>query len=98
MTGVTGVSLENQAKSAHTLSIEHRKRASITGVADVCSFHETEIILKIDTGLMYLTGDGLHVAKLLLEEGRLDVDGQIDSVVYETPRKQVRRLWKWFHK
>ncbi len=88
------------AKSSHTMSIDRRKTASISGVADVLSFHETEIALKIDSGLMYIAGSSLHISKLLLEEGRLDVDGHIDSIVYETPRKSAKRLFyrKWFGK
>ena len=87
----------NTVRSAHTLAIDRRRRASVTGVTDVCSFHETEVVLKIDTGVMILTGDGLHVAKLLLEEGRLEVDGHIDGVIYESPKSAARRLipWKW---
>ena len=62
---------ESAARSAHTLAIDRRRRASVTGVTDVCSFHETEVVLKIDSGMMILTGQGLHIAKLLLEDGRL---------------------------
>lgn len=84
-------------KTNHTLSIDHRRHTSITGVSDVCSFHETEIVLKIDSGLMILTGQNLHIAKLLLEEGRLDVDGHVDGVNYETPKVSVKKLLfgKW---
>ena len=82
-------------RSSHTLSLDRRRHAAVTGVADVLSFHETEIVLKIDTGLMILSGQGLHIAKLLLEEGRLDVDGQVDSVVYETPRKPLKAFAFW---
>lgn len=84
----------------HTLQIDRRRHAGISGVTDVLSFHETEIALKIDSGMMYITGDGLHIARLLLEDGRLEVDGHIDSVVYETPKKPARRIfnWKWARK
>lgn len=87
-------------KTNHVLNVDRRRHASITGVTDVCSFHETEVVLKIDSGLMILSGEGMHIAKLVLEDGRLDVDGHIDSIVYETPRKQVKRLfsWKWHKK
>ena len=79
---------EGAARSAHTLAI------------DVCSFHETEVVLKIDSGVMILTGQGLHIAKLLLEDGRLEVDGHIDGVIYETPKAAAKRAfsWKWLKK
>lgn len=51
------------ARSVHTLAIDKRRHAAITGVTDVCSFHETEVVLKIDSGVMILTGDSLHIAQ-----------------------------------
>lgn len=88
------------ARSVHTLSIDKRRHAAITGVTDVCSFHETEVVLKIDSGVMILTGDSLHIAKLLLEDGRLEVDGHIDGIIYESPKTAARRAfaWKWLKK
>lgn len=87
-------------RTNHTLALDRRRHAAITGVTDVCSFHENEIVLKLDSGLMILTGDGLHIARLLLEEGKLDIDGHVDSIVYEALKKPVRQLlpWKWHKK
>lgn len=79
----------------HTVQMERRRHAAITGVTDVCSFHETEIVLKVDTGLMVLTGESLHIGKLLLDDGKLDVEGQIDGIVYEKPKLTKRRLLFW---
>lgn len=39
-------------------------------------------------GRLTLTGSGLHVSALQLEEGRLLVDGDIDGVQYEQGRAQ----------
>lgn len=75
----------------HTVHMEQRKQMQITGVTDVYSFHENEIALRIDSATMVLTGENLHVGKLLLEEGKVEVTGQIDGVIYEKP-KAVRRL------
>ena len=86
---------ESGNKSSHTVQIDRRRHTSITGVTDVCSFHETEIVLKIDNGLMVMSGQGLHIAKLLLEEGKLDVEGHVDGVIYEAPRKTVKMNWRW---
>ena len=80
--------------SVHTVQIDCRKRTQITGVTEVCSFHETEIVLKIESGLMVLTGEGLHVGKLVLDEGRLEVNGMVDSIVYEKPKPTVHHLLK----
>ena len=96
----SGAAEGGTARSAHTLSVDRRRRASVTGVTDVCSFHETEIVLKIDSGVMILTGQGLHIARLSLEEGRLEADGHIDGVIYEAPKAAAKRMfpWKWRRK
>ena len=85
-------------KTNHTLQIDRRRHTVVTGVSDVCSFHETEITLKIDSGIMVLAGQSLHIAKLLLEEGRLDVEGHVDSVIYESPKKAIRLSLPWRRK
>lgn len=81
--------------SNHTLQIDRRRHTVITGVTDVCSFHETEVVLKLENCMMILTGQELHVAKLLLEEGKLLVDGHVDSITYEAPKAQLRRMAFW---
>lgn len=96
MSNVRPTQGEQRKPSNHTVRMERRSHAEITGVMDVSSFHENEIILKVDTGLMVITGDSLHVEKLLLDDGKLDVDGHIDSILYESPRKQQMKLSHWF--
>lgn len=92
---ITGESGQSAAKVNHSLLIDRRRHSVITGVTDVCSFHENEIMLKIDSGMMIITGQSLHIAKLLLEEGKLEVDGHIDGVLYEAPKKALRFAFPW---
>lgn len=47
----------------------------ITGIADVVSFDENTIVLDTDMGLLTLKGKELHVSRLTLEKGEVDVDG-----------------------
>ena len=91
---MTAINPNNQAIKAHSVQLVSRRKAQITGVTEVCSFHETEIVLKIASGQLVITGENLHVGKLLLDEGKLEVDGTVDSLVYEKPRPSVRRLLK----
>lgn len=76
---------EMQSKTTHKFTLDQRKQASISGVNDVYSFHENEVVLKVDGGVMIITGENLHVGKLLLEEGRVDLAGRVDGVHYEVP-------------
>ena len=75
------------------LTLEKREKAVLTGVTDVERFDETEVVLHTHGGRLTLTGTGLHVSSLQLEEGRLLVDGVIDSASYDSgmPRAGGRR-------
>ena len=37
------------------------------------------------------------MAKLLLEDGKLQIEGRVDSIVYEQPRKSFRLSQWWKH-
>ncbi|MGN0795267.1 MAG: YabP/YqfC family sporulation protein [Aristaeellaceae bacterium] len=65
------------------ITLERREKAALTGVTDVERFDENEVVLHTHGGRLTLTGTGLHVACLQLEEGRLVVDGAIDGVQYD---------------
>lgn len=81
---------EMQGKQAHRVVLDQRKQLSVSGVGDVCSFHENEIVLKVDSGVMVITGENLHVGKLLLTEGQVDIAGHVDGIQYEQPHAAAR--------
>lgn len=90
--------MENEAakrsrpSQPHTMNLENRQRAALSGVGEVLAFDETQVILSTECGEMALTGEGLHVTRLMLEEGQLTVEGRIDGIVY-TQRGSRRGLF-----
>ncbi len=68
----------------HRLTLQNRQSGSITGIVDVVSFDESAVILDTDMGLMTIKGRGLHVSRLSLEKGEVDVEGSIDSMAYSS--------------
>lgn len=68
----------------HRLTLQNRSSGSIAGIADVVSFDENTIVLDTDLGLLTIKGKGLHVSRLTLEKGEVDVDGTIDSLTYSS--------------
>ena len=50
------------------------------------SFDETTVILETDQGILTLKGKGLHIGKLSLEQGEVELDGVIESMVYTGSR------------
>ena len=77
-------------EKSYGLSIDRREKAVLTGVTEVERFDESEVVLHTHGGRLVLTGAGLHVASLQLEEGRLLVDGAIDGVVYDGGKPKRR--------
>lgn len=84
----------NAAVKPHTLTLEGRARARISGVMAVCCFNEQEIVLETSEGEVALLGQRLHIGQLNLEEGNLDVTGEIAGVEYNGPvnRKEKHGL------
>ena len=77
---------ERKEALQHRIVWTDRKRGNITGVTDVGSFDETTVILETDQGILTLKGKGLHIGKLSLEQGEVELDGVIESMVYTGSR------------
>lgn len=73
---------ERQVQKAHKLVINNRKTSLITGVLDVLSFDLNEVLLETEQGMLMVKGTDLHVNRLSLEKGEVDLAGNIDSIAY----------------
>lgn len=85
MYGERGVlSMENNSANIgkHRLSMEQRHDCKITGVVEVHSFDENNILMETVDGMLAIKGNNLHVTRLNLEKGEADVDGKVDSLMY----------------
>ncbi len=73
----------------HCVSMEDRKKITLTGVRDVDSFDEQTITLVTDFGELSLRGTELHIGKLSTDSGEMTVEGKIDALVYseDAPRQ-----------
>ena len=67
----------------HHVIMEDRSRLSVTGVEDVISFDETEIIARTGQVNLLIRGMGLHIGKLTLDSGEMTVDGTVRELCYE---------------
>ena len=87
---------EKTSTRPHRLMMQNRSALSITGIRDVVSFDENQVVMDTDLGLLTMKGKDLHVSRLTLEKGEVDVDGTIDSLVYssnESYRKSGESLF-----
>ena len=75
---------EKQSAGVHRVLLENRKKAVITGVQEIHSFNENEVLLLSEAGKILLKGEQLHVRKLNSEKGDAEVEGRVDSLSYLT--------------
>ena len=74
--------MEELNKRTHKLMLQNRRTCTISGVTDVLSFDVSEVILETDQGMLMIKGNELHINRLTLDKGEVDLDGRIDSLTY----------------
>lgn len=67
---------------AHKIVLNNRKNGSFTGILDVLSFDINEILLETEQGMLHVKGKDLHVNRLNLEKGEVDIEGMIEGFSY----------------
>lgn len=66
---------ERSREMPHSVILEGREKLTISGVTDVHSFDEEQVLLETVRGMLVVRGQGLHVERLQLEAGRADHSG-----------------------
>lgn len=67
---------------AHKVMLMGRKTCGLNGVVDVLAFDVNEMIMETEQGMLMIKGSELHVTRLSLEKGEVDLEGRIDSLAY----------------
>ncbi len=67
---------------SHSVIFNQRANGAITGVKDVISFDLTAILLETEYGMLTIKGHDLHVNRLSVEKGEIDISGTIDGFTY----------------
>jgi len=86
---------EKQMQRAHKVVVVGRKSGTISGISDVLSFDENEIVLDTDMGLLTIKGKELHISRLSLELGEADMEGKVDSLVYSERGHRKKQEGSW---
>lgn len=73
---------ERSAAKSHKIILGNCRTGNFTGVRDVISFDPKEILLETEMGMLQIKGEDLHVSRLTLDKGEVDVQGIVTSMVY----------------
>ena len=71
----------------HRLTLAERKKLTVTGVTEVISFEDTQVILQTGMGMLSVQGSQLQLKTLSLEGGQVEVEGTVSALVYEQTRQ-----------
>lgn len=90
--------MEGNIKHAHRVSMSNRSKLEMTGISDVISFDLTKVLLESDYGVITIKGQNLHVNRLSVEKGELDIDGTIQAIEYSDKDNFSKKGESWFGK
>ena len=76
---------QKQVLKEHSLNMINREKLSLTGVMDVSGFDENLSVLVTALGPLTVRGEGLHIDRIDLNAGQLEVRGKVSDLSYEEP-------------
>lgn len=75
----------------HKVVIDNRGRIDISGVLNVDSFDDQEIVLETEQGLLAMRGEEMHIKHLNLEQGELLIEGFLLELAYSEKKGFLRK-------
>ena len=79
---------EKRVLKTHNIIMENRRSLTVTGVMDIDSFDEQQVIVFTDQGELTIKGINLHINKIDVDSGDLLMEGEIDSLSYSENQPQ----------
>lgn len=73
----------NAQPRAHNVSLRDRQSLSLDGVEDVSGFDESTVVLSTTLGELTVRGEGLHIERIDLELGQLELQGKVRELSYD---------------
>ncbi|MGI9861003.1 sporulation protein YabP [Moorella naiadis] len=79
----------------HQLTIINREKLVLSGILQVLSYDEEEILLETTMGHLTIKGSGFNISTLSLETGNLEVSGRVNNLNYsEGKGARGKGLWQ----
>ena len=73
---------QKKNKAPHDIILKDRKNMVMSGITNVESFDENEVVAYTELGSLSIKGKNLHINKINVDNGNLILDGEIDSITY----------------
>jgi sporulation protein YabP len=79
-------------KKQHSIIVENRKKIVLTGVKEVESFNDSDMIIITNAGALRIRGRNLEVSKVSTESGDLEMSGIVTSMHYSDTERSPNNL------
>lgn len=76
---------EKSVQRNHSLRLESNKTLTMSGVKNVPTFNDKQIIIELSNQNLIVAGTNLNIATLDLESGNLTANGHFTSLKYVSP-------------
>ena len=85
---------EQSDELRHDVVIKSRKELQMSGIIDVSSFDEHEIVVQTSTSGASIDGEGLKIERFNAQSGELIVNGKINGIFYygKEPNKKKKGI------
>ena len=87
--------LAEKNKINESLSLINRKNLKLEGIVEINSSSETLLSIKLKDTSLTITGQDLHITRLDISLGILEVDGMVDSIKYGKQANIFKRFFSF---
>ncbi len=90
--------VEASKEIKHDVVLRSRKKLEMSGINDVLSYDEKEIVVQTDSTGISIVGEGLKIEKFDAENGELIVNGLVSDICYfvNDTSKKKRSITNFF--
>lgn len=81
-------------KPNETLILTNRKSLKLEGIVEINSSSETQLSVKMKDTTLNILGSNMHITKLDVETGILEIDGLINQLKYGKNENLLKRIFK----
>jgi len=78
---------EKNISTPHKLHIDNRSRIMLTGIVEVDSFDDKQVVLETVQGMLTICGEGLKVDSLTTSNGEAGIEGKVYKIEYTDSRE-----------
>ncbi len=84
----------SQNQTPELLSLDNRKNLHLTGILEVISSSDTQILAKLKDSTLNISGTNINITRLDTADGTLDATGDFNAITYGKKVGFLKRIFK----